>query len=227
MKVYPSGAAWATRTPAVMPAPPPIFSTMTVCPRISPIACAWSRAEMSTPPPGVNGTTSVMVRVGQSCAPAGESVARARRNPKTMRDIAFSIVLGDIISAPLIRCHRPAWDTRAGRPPLVHRFHGTNHIDIIHQPRPEERALARVSKDGHLRDRARGHPSRRPREERGLLRMRSGKRNPRLRGGAGRYLPPGTTTWPLTPKPPSGVSKISTNRFLAGSGGSFIAPRTT
>src|SRR6266852_2849349 len=33
--------------------------------------------------------------------------------------------------------------------------------------------LARVSKDGHRRDRARGHPSRRPREERGLLRMRS------------------------------------------------------
>src|SRR5467141_1456869 len=32
---------------------------------------------------------------------------------------------------------------------------------------------ARVSKDGHKRDRARGHPSRRPREERGLLRMRS------------------------------------------------------
>src|SRR5258707_14481144 len=54
-----------------------------------------------------------------------------------------------------------------------------NHIDFIHQPRPEERAPeplskdARVSKDGHERDRARGHPSRRPREERGLLRMRS------------------------------------------------------
>src|SRR5712675_1606324 len=55
----------------------------------------------------------------------------------------------------------------------------TNHIDFIHQLRPEERAPedlskdARVSKDGHKRDRARGHPSRRPREERGLLRMRS------------------------------------------------------
>ena len=54
---------------------------------------------------------------------------------------------------------------------LVQRFHGTNHIDIIHWPRPEERARARVSKDGHKRDRARGHPSRRPREERGLLRL--------------------------------------------------------
>jgi NitT/TauT family transport system substrate-binding protein len=62
---------------------------------------------------------------------------------------------------------------------LVRRFHRTNHIDIIRQPRPEERAPerlskdARVSKDGHKRDRARGHPSRRPRQERGLLRMRS------------------------------------------------------
>src|SRR6266436_3812586 len=32
---------------------------------------------------------------------------------------------------------------------------------------------ARVSKDGHRRDGACGHPSRRPRQERGLLRMRS------------------------------------------------------
>jgi hypothetical protein len=31
----------------------------------------------------------------------------------------------------------------------------------ISQPRPEERALARVSKDGHKRERASGHPSRR------------------------------------------------------------------
>jgi hypothetical protein len=31
----------------------------------------------------------------------------------------------------------------------------------INRPRPEERALARVSKDGHKRDRASGHPSRR------------------------------------------------------------------
>src|SRR2546429_6533220 len=31
----------------------------------------------------------------------------------------------------------------------------------IDQPRPEERAFARVSKDGHKRDRASGHPSRR------------------------------------------------------------------
>src|SRR5712671_1437936 len=43
--------------------------------------------------------------------------------------------------------------------------------------------LARVSKDGHRRDRARGHPSRRPREERGLLRMRSEGLNSIVRYG--------------------------------------------
>src|SRR6516165_825925 len=33
--------------------------------------------------------------------------------------------------------------------------------------------VLRFSKDGHKRERARGHPSRRPREERGLLKVRS------------------------------------------------------
>ena len=45
--------------------------------------------------------------------------------------------------------------------PLAHRFRSSNHIDIISKPRPEERAFARVSKDGHRRDRASVHPSRR------------------------------------------------------------------
>jgi hypothetical protein len=44
---------------------------------------------------------------------------------------------------------------------LAQRFRGSNHIDLIHQPRPEERAVARVSKDGHRRDRANLDPSRR------------------------------------------------------------------
>ena len=37
---------------------------------------------------------------------------------------------------------------------LEHRFRSPNHIDIINQPRPEERALARVSKDGRRQGRA-------------------------------------------------------------------------
>ena len=62
---------------------------------------------------------------------------------------------------------------------ILHEALATNHIDFIHQPRPKERAPeplskdARVSKDGRKRDRTRSHPSRRPREERSLLRMRS------------------------------------------------------
>src|SRR5271167_3078732 len=81
-----------------MPAPPPMFSTTTLWPRISPIAWACSRAEMSTPPPGVNGTTRVMVRVGHSWAAHGDSAApvesaAARIRPKAVRDIAVSIGL--------------------------------------------------------------------------------------------------------------------------------------
>src|SRR5215471_20560443 len=65
-------------------------------------------------------------------------------------------------------------DTLMNAARLVQRFHGSDHIEINHhRPRLEERAPERVSKDGHKRDRARGHPSRRPRQERGLLRMRS------------------------------------------------------
>src|SRR6266852_1912264 len=67
-----------------------------------------------------------------------------------------------------MRCHSGA--PRSGEPgihnhwprAIVLRFHGMNHIDINYQPRPAERAPerlskdARVSKDGHTRDRARG-----------------------------------------------------------------------
>ena len=35
----------------------------------------------------------------------------------------------------------------------MQRFRASNYIDVINQPRPEERALARVSKDGHKRGR--------------------------------------------------------------------------
>ena len=44
---------------------------------------------------------------------------------------------------------------------LVLRFPRFESYRRINQPRPEERAVARVSKDGHKRDRASGHPSRR------------------------------------------------------------------
>jgi len=75
----------------------------------------------------------------------------------------------DFSAKGLICLHSTLDSAQAG---LVRRFRGSNHIDTIHQPRPEERALARVSKDGHKRGRASGHPSRRaPRGA--LLWMRS------------------------------------------------------
>jgi hypothetical protein len=70
----------------------------------------------------------------------------------------------------------------AARLDLVGHFQGSNDIDTIHRPRPDERAPksglpdfgismvsksatadfdSRVSKDGHKRGRANGHPSRR------------------------------------------------------------------
>jgi hypothetical protein len=50
-------------------------------------------------------------------------------------------------------------------------------IDNINQPRPEERALACVAKDGHRQDRTDVHPSRRPCFAR-LLRTRSANSTP-------------------------------------------------
>jgi len=74
------------------------------------------------------------------------------------------------------------WALSLKRNDLIERFRGSNHIDVIRQPRREEPAPksglldfgnlkvsksatadfdAGVSKDGHKRDRASGHPSRR------------------------------------------------------------------
>jgi hypothetical protein len=57
----------------------------------------------------------------------------------------------------------PGGDEFTGRQDvsLIPRCRGSHRIDIINQPRAEERALARVSKDGHRQDHASVHPSRR------------------------------------------------------------------
>ena len=44
------------------------LSTTMVCPSSSPMRCAWMRPRASMPPPGANGMTMVIGRVGQSCA---------------------------------------------------------------------------------------------------------------------------------------------------------------
>ena len=55
--------------------------------------CAWMRALTSTPPPAANGTTRVIGRVGQSCAPAGETaaIANAAANSQQFHFISRSV----------------------------------------------------------------------------------------------------------------------------------------
>src|SRR5437899_6004031 len=57
--------------------------------------------------------------------------------------------------------------TSESRHYVVQRFRGLNHMNVIHQPHPEERALARVSKDGSRRG-----PCRRPSFETAARRAR-------------------------------------------------------
>jgi hypothetical protein len=65
--VYPSGAERATNSEAILPPAPGLFSTTTCCPHISDRRAPTMRPMPSMPPPGVNGTTSLMKRVGQVC----------------------------------------------------------------------------------------------------------------------------------------------------------------
>src|SRR5688572_6957593 len=46
------------------------FSTITVCPRGLPMACATTRATVSVGPPAANGTSMLTLRVGYCCATA-------------------------------------------------------------------------------------------------------------------------------------------------------------
>src|SRR5215831_12870771 len=69
--VWPSGAALTTCAEPIIPPAPATFSTITCWPRISDMRRAMMRPITSVPPPAPHGTTSVTVRVGQSCADAG------------------------------------------------------------------------------------------------------------------------------------------------------------
>ena len=72
-----------SRRPSAPPAPPR-FSTTTGLPSFSAMALPRSRAMLSVPPPGANGTTSVMGRVGKSCAAAGpDGPSRPAATPTT------------------------------------------------------------------------------------------------------------------------------------------------
>src|SRR5712691_8571957 len=63
-RVWPSGAAWATKSVAILPPAPALFSTSTCCPMTSPTFFARMRATVSVPPPGWKPTTMVTGRLG-------------------------------------------------------------------------------------------------------------------------------------------------------------------
>src|SRR5262245_44478072 len=77
--VWPSGAAFATAfTPTCWPAPGR-FSTTNGLPICCSQTCAAMRASRSVEPAGVNGTITVTVLEGQSCADAGMIAANKAR----------------------------------------------------------------------------------------------------------------------------------------------------
>ncbi|MOA26632.1 hypothetical protein D3C78_1474400 [compost metagenome] len=79
-KVWPSGSALATISPATMPPAPGLFSITTAWPSVSPIFWATTRAVTSATPPAPNGTTMRTGLVGKFCAKAsGVSSAEATR----------------------------------------------------------------------------------------------------------------------------------------------------
>ena len=53
---------------AMMPSPPGLFSMTTGCPHLACSFSANSRAPISAPAPGPNGTMNFTARVGQFCA---------------------------------------------------------------------------------------------------------------------------------------------------------------
>ena len=81
IRVWPSGAAFATKSVPILPLAPGLFSTTTGCFQRS-ASLGWrARARMSMPVPGVKGTTRVTGREGKDCAAAPEA-SRARRKAK-------------------------------------------------------------------------------------------------------------------------------------------------
>src|SRR5262245_54361634 len=86
--VWPSGAAFATAfTPTCWPAPGR-FSTTNGLPIRCSQTCAAMRASRSVEPAGVNGTITVMVLDGQSCADAGMIAAnKARKGHSSHRGV--------------------------------------------------------------------------------------------------------------------------------------------
>src|SRR4051812_47355812 len=83
LSVYPSGAAFATRPTATVPAAPVMFSTSTVWPNAFPIGAATIRAIVSTGPPAAKGTIIVIGLEGYACAEAFDAKAVSAQMAKS------------------------------------------------------------------------------------------------------------------------------------------------
>src|SRR6476659_879980 len=74
-RVFPSGAAWATRVAPIAPLAPATFSTMTGWPSTAVSRSLAIRAMVSVFPPAAYGTTAVIGRAGQSPARAAQAMS--------------------------------------------------------------------------------------------------------------------------------------------------------
>jgi hypothetical protein len=91
-RVWPSGAALATISAAIVVPAPGRFSTITCWPRLFVISAAVVRANVSVAPPGANGTSMRIGLFGKLCACA-VALSRPAANKPALRanmDILFS-----------------------------------------------------------------------------------------------------------------------------------------
>src|SRR5262245_16237759 len=114
--VWPSGAAFATAfTPTCWPAPGR-FSTTNGLPIRCSQTCAAMRASRSVEPAGVNGTTTVTVLDGQSCADAGMIAANKTRKGHSSHRGVMGMPPVDLASADE---HAPVEPAAARRPAVA------------------------------------------------------------------------------------------------------------
>src|ERR1700675_1911207 len=93
-RIYPSGAALATRSVPIRPAAPGWFSTTIAWPMFSDMRWARIRAALSTALAAASGTIIWIARLGYDCAVAAENPAAsvaARRMRKAIRHIDDTI----------------------------------------------------------------------------------------------------------------------------------------
>jgi hypothetical protein len=75
----------ATAVDPMVPPAPPRLSMMTATPSAAASLSAMARAKMSLVPPGGNGTTKVMLRLGQDWASAGRAMEEASNSAAPRR----------------------------------------------------------------------------------------------------------------------------------------------